>query len=380
MKVAIAGIQEFEHVYNLFHEKKSKELEIVAFFDLINYNTTDWYFENNIPHVRLDELKEMYRHEIDAILICHENIRDVNLLAEVLFDSGMENIYIPYTYVLKQNIDFLGDNDFVHEYVYRPTWEKPFLTMLETHVTDLCNLKCKGCLHFSPLVDKEGPISNEQFEKDISRLSELFENILTFRLLGGEPLLNQVRLKDFIVTYRKHFKKTELQIFTNGLLIPKCTNELLNCIRENNVTVYITAYPPTLLMQKIIEGILRKNSIRYELSEPVERFTKFLTLIPHGSAIETHEKCPSKRCHALTNGKLARCSYSAYINAFNTKFDSTIHSNGLIDIYASKDGWEINDKLKSAIDMCEYCIPYDPVDFQWEQIGTIIKIEDWVVV
>ena len=62
---------------------------------------------------------------------------------------------------------------------------------VEYQVADECNLKCKGCLHFSNLVSAPvHPILGE-FERSLIHLKGKFSNIATFRLMGGEPLLNE---------------------------------------------------------------------------------------------------------------------------------------------------------------------------------------------
>ena len=66
-----------------------------------------------------------------------------------------------------------------------------YLDYLETHIINKCKLNCKGCSHFSNIVDDEdAPVDITVFEKDFARLSELFDHIFTIRLMGGEPFLN----------------------------------------------------------------------------------------------------------------------------------------------------------------------------------------------
>ena len=56
---------------------------------------------------------------------------------------------------------------------------------LELHVTDHCNLNCKGCSHYAPIADK--------FYISLGKLEEYYNNIKnhgliffsTLRLMGG---------------------------------------------------------------------------------------------------------------------------------------------------------------------------------------------------
>ena len=58
----------------------------------------------------------------------------------------------------------------------------------ETHITEACNLNCRGCSHFSVLA-KPKHKDLAEFEREYKRLAEI-EEIHTMRLMGGEPLLN----------------------------------------------------------------------------------------------------------------------------------------------------------------------------------------------
>lgn len=63
----------------------------------------------------------------------------------------------------------------------------PELKYLETHLVGHCNLACKGCGHFAPLVDKWFAFVKDH-ENDMRQLSRMFSNISRIRLMGGEPL------------------------------------------------------------------------------------------------------------------------------------------------------------------------------------------------
>ena len=59
---------------------------------------------------------------------------------------------------------------------------------LESHLTDLCNLKCAGCSHFSSLAPMD-TFDEQLFFRSMRRIRELCV-LEKFRLVGGEPLLN----------------------------------------------------------------------------------------------------------------------------------------------------------------------------------------------
>lgn len=75
------------------------------------------------------------------------------------------------------------------------------LIHLDVHVTDHCNLNCKGCTHFAPLVEQEVFKDPDQVGKDLRELAKKFV-IKKIHLLGGEPLLHP-RVNEFVKNARE---------------------------------------------------------------------------------------------------------------------------------------------------------------------------------
>lgn len=89
----------------------------------------------------------------------------------------------------------------------------------ETHIEDFCNLKCRGCSHFSGLVKGPRPKDLADFEKEFARLAEI-EKIKTIRLMGGEPLVNPDFIK-YCRIARKYFPASKIVLVTNGILLER---------------------------------------------------------------------------------------------------------------------------------------------------------------
>jgi sulfatase maturation enzyme AslB (radical SAM superfamily) len=82
--------------------------------------------------------------------------------------------------------------------------EKRKLLRFDIHLTDHCNLRCKSCLHFSPLAP-ETYQDVDVLEKDCARLAELTgSRIADICVLGGEPLLHP-RITDCLDIARNYF-------------------------------------------------------------------------------------------------------------------------------------------------------------------------------
>lgn len=103
------------------------------------------------------------------------------------------------------------------------------LPYLEFHLTDHCNLNCKGCAHYSPMAS-DHYADLYQLEKDLQRLAQLFRNIRLIRLMGGEPLLHP-DVDRFIRTTRSAFPKSRIGIVTNGILLPQASQAFWDACR-----------------------------------------------------------------------------------------------------------------------------------------------------
>ena len=108
---------------------------------------------------------------------------------------------------------------------------------LETDLWEQCNLKCAQCTHSSPFFNSTDEYYKlDQFKEDINYLNQI-AHINTFRIVGGEPLLNKNLLH-----YVKHIKESNitdfLTIFTNGLVLGHTNNDIFPYIDRLRISVY----------------------------------------------------------------------------------------------------------------------------------------------
>jgi len=94
----------------------------------------------------------------------------------------------------------------------------PRLQHLEFHIADHCNMKCKGCIQFSNMIDTPAFSKYEDIINDIRRLKEIFGGIDWIKILGGEPLLNK-EVGRYVKGIRELCPEALLEISTNGVLI-----------------------------------------------------------------------------------------------------------------------------------------------------------------
>ena len=109
---------------------------------------------------------------------------------------------------------------------------------LETHITESCNLKCRGCSHFSGLA-KPKHKDLEKFRQEFARLAEIL-SLSTIRLMGGEPLLNP-RFMEYLRIARKFYPYAKLVLVTNGILSDRLRPHVQE-LRELRVDVTVSDY------------------------------------------------------------------------------------------------------------------------------------------
>ncbi|MBD5489835.1 MAG: 4Fe-4S cluster-binding domain-containing protein [Lachnospiraceae bacterium] len=253
------------------------------------------------------------------------------------------------------------------DFLYEIDIMKPRLDYYEYHVSWHCNLKCKGCIHFSNVAKKEfGDL--EKYKKDICRLKELFWGVRMIRLMGGEPLLNR-ELSDFCIATRNVFPDSNIRVATNGLLIPNLDAEVLKVMSENGIGFDITQYPPTEELKERIELKCIESNVRFSMTPLRDKFYDSNNLAGDSDGELEWKHCMSNDCHFLEDGHIAVCAlpilHEKYRSVLNSKLE--ICDGDIIDLYDERlDGFSLNDRLSKPIPMCRYCNARTPKWFEWQ--------------
>lgn len=306
-----------------------------------------------------------------TIVISVSNYYSVVDIYYLLMKKGFKNVYW-YTKSLncKQN-----DNDFLSEHcINTSNWGDCVMPIVEIHISDKCNLNCKGCTHFSPLYDSVN-VKYENVMSDLMSLKNIFSNIMRIDILGGEPLVSD-NLGKYVVEMRKLFPNTSLELFTNGLLIPSLSDEVCKILRENNVLVTVTEYEPT---HRIIDKIINKleeYNIRYSLV-PYDIRQAFNKPISLSDNSKYPKLCISDGCVVVAEGKIARCPTLMYIDKFNEYFGTNLPNDGILKLCQYKDGKELLDELKKEVPLCKHCIK---CDMKWDKCTGDKKLSDFAVI
>jgi len=260
--------------------------------------------------------------------------------------------------------------------------KKKKISILHIHLTDHCNLNCRGCDNFSPL-------SPEVFadvitvENDLKRISVLcYERVKEIQLLGGEPLLHE-KVIDFLYITRKYFPNTPIKLVSNGVLLNRQNNEFWDACRQNDIEIVVTKYPIKINHDDFKQLAFSKN-VKFSFYGSTEDIEKTMMCIPldvsgNQNIRDSFLRCSSaNRCIALDNGKLYTCTTIPYIKYFNNYFNKNLEvsKKDYLDIYKAESFNEILKFLRTPPPFCRYC---NQKDIIWD-IGFGIsnkKIEEW---
>ena len=255
------------------------------------------------------------------------------------------------------------ENFLKQDSIYAIDVNKPRLEYYEYHISYHCNLKCKGCGHYSNAAPEEyGDL--EKYKKDVARLKELYAGVKRIRLMGGEPLLNP-HLADFCNISRQAFPDANIRVVTNGLLIPSISIELLQVMKETCVGFDVTQYPPTSRMKEKIILKCLENGIDCTKSEPVTQFFSITNPAGDSDPQKEFEMCVSRGCHFLENGRMSVCAVPILNKKYKTMIDERMKvcEEDIINIYEEDlDGFKLNQLLSQPVESCRFC---DNTHKQW---------------
>jgi len=232
---------------------------------------------------------------------------------------------------------------------------------IQIHAAEHCNLGCKCCNAFSPIIEK-CHANIEIIKKDLTRLAKLTGGKLkSLTVSGGEPLLNP-QLPEILEYARKCFPEIRLQIITNGALLENAPNNFWQACKNNNIIISLTYYPIDLNIEKIKE-IAAANSvvITYQDDTDIREKTMYFSpLDPSGkqNIKKSYRLCyMANYCFVLENGRLYTCPTIAHIEHFNIFFKQNfvVSERDYIDIYKAGNIDEITGFMRKPMPFCRYC-------------------------
>lgn len=334
-----------------------------------------------IPVHRPDDYLSTHRPE--AVILAAGAQKAIWQMILKLRAYGVQDIYMLHDIAGKNHLPlFDAQGAFLPERVRKIRFsdERPTLPYFEIPITDACNLNCKGCLFSCNRHGERDHMTLAEITSDFRRMSELFYDIPWIRILGGEPLLHP-DLAGAVRAAREIFPTTEIDICTNGLLVPQMSDELLQTIAAQHVTVHISEYRPVEKIASQIAARLKSFGIEHYFLKR-EEFYKFYTQHPEHDGTKSHEACPSSGCREVYRGKLVKCSAVLAFERMNKQFGTQYDVRKGEDWFDLHDerltGWDIMKKLDEAVPACRYCDTAHQQFFSWAP-GTAEKLADYVL-
>lgn len=313
--------------------------------------------------------KEFAKGTLAAIILPKEYYIHQNAIVMALLREGVpyEGIYV--------SCRLEGIKDISYNALLTPFLEDPYLSYLEYHVADHCNLNCKLCTHYSPLVMEPVFTDLDTFKKGLKSLKQRVKDIGIIRILGGEPLLND-QLPAFIEYTRFLYPAAIIDVVTNGILVEKISDELIKTMQDNIVFFHISLYKPVENQIEKIKRFLVEKNIAFTVSPMNDVFMKTQKL-EESQNTDFFFHCFQATCTCLQDGILMPC-YAPYTTKyFNRAFGEALPTEeGLCLTNPGVSLEEIKRYIYTPMERCKYC--YSGAAESWQAVGKKSCKEDWV--
>jgi MoaA/NifB/PqqE/SkfB family radical SAM enzyme len=254
---------------------------------------------------------------------------------------------------------------------------KPVLFHFEVHITDHCNLNCRGCAHFSNLC-KPTFAEPAEFEADMKHMSEHFSAVEQIYLMGGEPLLHP-KVAEFIRIARKYFPKTHISLMTNGTLVLRQDEEFWSALHDTDTILLCDSYPIGLPVDEI-NRLGREHDVRVEWTIPREEFFK-IPIDPAGGhdPADSFRACQGfNNCPIIKDGRIYPCAYTAFADVFREEFGLDgleLTDRDSISIGADSDDEAIMEFLSKPVPWCAHCNMESREFYTWGRSKR--ELEEW---
>lgn len=241
---------------------------------------------------------------------------------------------------------------------------------IELNLSDHCNLNCASCSHYSPLAKAEF-ITLEALEHTMKRISavkdrELIESVY---LMGGETLLYP-NIKEAVEMARRYFPWANIEVFTNGLMVPKMGDDFWEAMRENDATLTMTIYP-VKFDYETAQRIVEEKGVRLSIFSMRTTPTPFvkMSLDPQKGQRRwlNHLRCVANGCITVDNGRIFPCAQSACIGNLNRQFNTDFRweKGDYIEVDKLRSAKELRRFMRRSLPFCGYCgkrqdIAYSP--------------------
>lgn len=254
----------------------------------------------------------------------------------------------------------------------------------EINIVDHCNLNCRCCDHYSPLVKEKKFLSLEDFDKQLKRIQNLFGSDeekchIQIQFTGGEPTLHP-DLPDFMCLARKYFPEGHVGLVTNAIKLLDWEHNdkgnLWKVMEENKIFLMVTTYPLKLNFE-LIDKKAKEYNLQYVRFSDIGNADTYLNNIDdpskiikkstnHIFSLNGEKPLPFEflSCYqfnesgCLKDGKIYQCPLTAHLNYFNNFYNTnlTLCEKDYIDIFKVNNAKEIVDFYSNPTPFCKNCL------------------------
>jgi hypothetical protein len=187
-------------------------------------------------------------------------------------------------------------------------------------VTNICNLKCKGCLNFNNYIKDRWTVDLQKFKEHIDTFWQKWNECYSFHFCGGEPPLNKY-FPELITYFMDNYaSRVYSQIFfiTNGTLLFK--EELLDVLKKYNICVHIDDYRKFVplaadmfpkLTEQLCENGIEHKVLYTERWFDVDIENADYSYLPEADLIAHRDNC-NRLYQTFNNGRIYSCCYPEY--------------------------------------------------------------------
>lgn len=331
-----------------------------------------------------------HKSEFDCVIVSIDpSWLGLNSVIQQLIKLGVDKMYIFPQYLY----DWKEENFSIENNLIKVDTSKPcFNANLNLAINRNCNLNCKGCGMFANLYKEECLADFNQYKKDLLRIKELFWAARYVGIFGGEPLLNK-EVGKYVKLSRELFPSADINVETNGILIPTCSDELLKIMSDYHARFVITPYTLSAKIGETIKQRCEDFGIKYLYrSDKTDslgfRSSFYKTLDSTGkhpldlSYSDCIKRGSFYNWH-IKNGYISSCQFPLYIDKFNERFSNvfTVSDEDVMNIYdESLDGYRLLEFLTSPKPFCKYCsFEEERVFFDWARSSADPQMSEWLV-
>jgi len=236
---------------------------------------------------------------------------------------------------------------------------RDFIINLPYHLTEHCNLRCAGCLHFSNVAKEQFAdfdLFKKTFKRFIDVMGDSFRGGIEF--FGGEPLLHP-QIEDFLSTARTMLPNRAVVIITNGTLLEKMPDSFWKTCAENNVHIAISGYPVNLNDSLIKEKANGYGVGLSKSSRDNSAWSQYVFDLDGNQNIEqSFSNCENANERFIMKDRfLYPCSVTACIEHFNKAFDQNLElkNEDYLDLFTDITAKDVLNFISKPVPFCRYC-------------------------